>query len=293
MKKLTDADLSALRESIICNLCRADRTAHLYTIDSQDLLLSTLWVDGAEQDVHSRESIVRCTTCGLVYVNPRLKMDAAIDRYSEQAETDYFTQTYPQRLQAYQRFIATLPQWLGHNPETLLDIGCGDGVLIEAGQAAGIRCAATETREPLCRQVRDRLGAKSIVPADLAQLAPEAYSVVTLLNVIEHLYDPKAMLEEIHRIVEQNGLFFVHAPNFGGLAARVRREQWNQIDPFEHFYYFTYQTLSELLVQCGFEPIGRFSLLTASGIKDTLQRVLNRANIYIDNGLGIVSRRVD
>lgn len=292
MQVMDNATLQPLRESVACNLCGSNSTQQVYTIDSRDLLLSTLWIDGTEYATQSQESIVRCSACGLVYVNPRLKMSASLERYSDEAEANYFSQTYSERSLAYERFVASLPQWCGQMPQTLLDVGCGDGVLIEVGRAAGIQCAGTEQREVLCEQVRSKYGADSIVSADLSQIAPESYSVVTLLNVIEHLYDPKEILTAIHHIIEPNGLLFIHAPNFGGIPARIQGKTWNQIDPFEHFYYFTYQTLCEMLTQCGYEPIGRFSLLTATGTKETVQRMLNRAHIFVDNGLGVVCRRV-
>lgn len=185
-----------------------------------------------------------------------------------------------------------LPSWFGGLPQTLLDIGCGDGLLVELGQAAGINCTGTEMRKSLRQQVQSRLGDTAIVPSDITQLVSASYDVVCLLNVIEHLREPKEMLNEIHRILKPGGLLLIHAPNMGGIPARLQRERWNQIEPFEHFYYFTIQTLNEMLTASGFEAIERFGLFTSSGSKDILHRFLIKMNIYVDNGLGIVSRRI-
>lgn len=291
MQQLHEAELVDLRESVPCNLCGGDEQEVVYLVDSQKVQLKTLLRNNIEYALHSQESIVRCNACGLIYVNPRLATHSDIETYSDEAETLYFANTRMQRTKAFTHVIERLPHWLGHSPQTLLDIGCGDGLLVELGQAAGISCAGTEQRESLCQQVRAQLGDSAIVSSDITQLASASYDVVCLLNVIEHLRQPKEMIDEIYRLLKPGGILLIHAPNMGGIPAKLQRESWNQIEPFEHFYYFTVKTLNQMLADVGFEPIGRFSLFTASGAKEILQRMLAKMNIYVDNGLGVVSRR--
>jgi len=291
MNEIRESQLNNLREAVTCNLCGKDKCKLLYRLNSQALQLKTLWLDGIEYSIHSQESIVRCTVCGLIYVNPRLAAHSNIENYSDELETLYFTNTREQRKRAFTHVINMLPQWLERPPQTLLDIGCGDGLLLEIGQSAGIECFGTEQRQSLCRQVRAQLGEKAIVSQDVSKLDAASYDVVTLLNVIEHLRQPKEMLTEIHRLLKPDGLLLVHAPNMGGIPARIRGKRWNQIEPFEHFYYFNTQTLTAMLSDAGFDTTGRFSLFTSSGLKDRVQRLLSHNHIYIDNGLGIVSRR--
>lgn len=291
MRQLHEAELVGLRESVLCNLCGGGEHDVAYLIDSQKVQLKTLLRSNIEYAIHSQESIVRCCTCGLIYVNPRLATDSEIKTYSDEAESLYFSSTRKQRTKAFTHVIEGLPRWLGHSPETLLDIGCGDGLLVELGLTAGISCAGTEQRDILCQQVRARLGDAAIVSSDIKQLAAASYDVVCLINVIEHLRQPKEMIGEIYRLLKPGGILLIHAPNMGGIPAKLQREKWNQIEPFEHFYYFTVKTLNQMLADVGFEPIGRFGLFTASGTKDILQRMLSKMNIYVDNGLGVVSRR--
>jgi len=291
MYEINESDLKEMREFVICNLCGADSPQHIYKIDSRDLQLNTLWIDGVEHPIHSQESIVRCNECGLVYVNPRLTVPPTMQIYNDEAEALYFDSTRDERTHAYAEIIATLPKWLGKSPEMLLDIGCGDGLLLELGQAVGIKCSGTEIRQSLCRQVRIKLGDSAILSPDISSISPSTYDVVSILNVIEHLTDPQDMLIKIYRLLKPGGLVVIHAPNWGGLPARIQGKRWHQIEPFEHIYYFNAQTLSAMLNQAGFDSIERFSLITSSSIKGKIQRLLMWSNIYVDNGLGIIARR--
>jgi len=94
----------------------------------------------------------------------------------------------------------------------------------------------------------------------------------------------------VRRITRPGGLLIVHAPNFNGLPARLRGPDWHQIEPLVHLYYYTATTLSSMLQKNGFRVIGRFNLVSASGWKAHLQRGLGNLGIYLDNGLGIVTR---
>jgi hypothetical protein len=85
----------------------------------------------------------------------------------------------------------------------------------------------------------------------------------------------------------------VHVPNFGGLPSRIRGAQWHQIEPLEHFYYYTAATLKSLFYKTGYQSGERFSLVTYSGMRGISQILLERVGVHIDNGLGLVARKAN
>ncbi|MBC8076308.1 MAG: class I SAM-dependent methyltransferase, partial [Chloroflexales bacterium] len=127
--------------------------------------------------------------------------------------------------------------------------------------------------------------------AALDALPPAHYDALSLINVLEHVHQPAAMLQTAARLLRPGGVLLVHVPNFGGLPARLRGARWHQIEPLSHLYYFTYRTLAAMLRQQGLEPIARFSLVVAGGARGLAQRLLDRAGVYFDSGLGVVARR--
>lgn len=281
--------LELKREYIRCALCDEDNTVVKFRINPSRLQLSSVWIDNIHHPLSETETIVTCQTCGLVYVNPRLAPMPGLATYSPEQEKTYFEQSRDIRKKAYRRLIQQLPVWLGRRPQTLLDIGCGDGILLEAAQQAGIKSIGSEISQELIDLVRERLGPAAITSVNLAGLPEAGYDVITLINVIEHLRSPKEILQISARLLKSNGILLVHTPNLGGLPAKLAGAGWHHLEPLEHFYYFTMQTLSTLMRQAGFEPVGRFNLVTSTGPRAKLHKLLGKLGIYMDNGLGIVA----
>ena len=281
-----DADLTW--ESVDCALCGSNDYEVRYEIPPSRM--SDVWIDGVNCSVSEPGIIVTCRHCGLTYVNPRLATNSALTTYSTEEELAYFSDTRASRSAAYGKLIEDAATWLGRDSQTWLDIGCGDGALVGIARRAGIECVGTEISHTLIRAVQQRLGEDAIVASSLADLPRGFYDVVTLLNVLEHLPDPRATLKRASPLLKPDGLLLVHVPNLGGLPARLLRAHWRHIAPTEHLYYFTPRTLRALMSRADLEPLGRFSLATSTGLLGTMQHFLESLGFYWGNGLGVVAR---
>jgi SAM-dependent methyltransferase len=271
-----------------CALCGGNDTRVKFSVRGQKP--RWVWIDDVRREVAGQETVVGCRTCGLVYVNPRIEPTARLSTYSLQDEIEYFRSTRERRELAYMELVRRLPEWLGRDVRTLLDIGCGDGALLEVARQAKIESVGTEISEDLRRDVQGRIGKDAIVCADLIRLPPHQYDVVTLINVLEHLPNPNEVLEAASGLLTPGGVLLVHVPNLGGLPARLRGANWHHIEPLTHLYYFTARTLKALVSRAGLKPVGRFSLITTRGLIGEFQRVFVRAGLYLDNGLGVVAQ---
>jgi SAM-dependent methyltransferase len=94
----------------------------------------------------------------------------------------------------------------------------------------------------------------------------QAFDVVTLWEVIEHLSDPMITLQEIRRILRPGGQLVLSTPDAGSLAARVSGRRWlgwRKVP--EHLYFFDRSNLDRLLTRAGFVPVRhRYASLTVS-----------------------------
>jgi 2-polyprenyl-3-methyl-5-hydroxy-6-metoxy-1,4-benzoquinol methylase len=279
------------REYVRCALCGSDNTQEMFKVSLKDKTLSSILINGQQVDIDGDETIVKCRECGLQYVNPRWRLEPGMASYSTTHEQEYFAQTYAVRSRAYSHLVRRFSPWLGREAHTLLDVGSGDGVLLEVAQDYGLKVLGLETSQALIVESRKRLGDQAVGSFEIAALPAKQFDVVTLINVIEHLRKPRPMLEAVARVLVPDGIVVLHAPNAGGLPARLHGSKWHQVEPLEHLYYFTARTLGLLLRETGFEPIGRFNISISYGLSRQAQDVLGRLGVYLDNGLGVVARR--
>jgi hypothetical protein len=68
---------------------------------------------------------------------------------------------------------------------------------------------------------------------------------VTFWAVLEHLAEPKRILEKTHALLKPGGLCFVLVPNLRSLAFRLLGARYRYVYP-QHLNYFTAQTLARL-----------------------------------------------
>lgn len=112
-------------------------------------------------------------------------------------------------------------------PARLLDIGCGTGRLLYLAKRAGWDVKGLELSDNMARRVRERLGVDVMV-GDFLQLDPapadrEAYDVVCLRHVIEHLPDSLGAMTRIRALTRSGGYFLAEMPNVEALAKKWLR----------------------------------------------------------------------
>jgi SAM-dependent methyltransferase len=107
---------------------------------------------------------------------------------------------------------------------------------------------------PAADFARERLGL-DVRRGTLGEAHFEAgrFRAVTLHNVLEHVHDPRRLLEEAHRILAPGGWLVVQAPNKASLQARLFGKRWAAVDIPRDLYYYAPALLGRLLAAAGFE----------------------------------------
>lgn len=109
--------------------------------------------------------------------------------------------------------------------QSILDIGCGDGLffdrLQEFGEVEGVESDASlvDPDGPWASRIR-------IQPFDDTFQPGRRYGLITMLDVLEHLPHPRAALARAASLLESNGLLCVTVPAFGAL--------WTDHDDLNH-----------------------------------------------------------
>lgn len=132
----------------------------------------------------------------------------------------------------------------------LLDIGLGTGFNAKIFKDRGY---IVEGVEPAPEGVAF---AKTIVPDvsviqstfPSAAVSSDTYDVVALLDVVEHLEDDAAALEDVHRVLKSGGVAIITVPAF--------RFLWSAHDErAHHFRRYRKSELEHVLEKAGLEPV--------------------------------------
>ncbi|MGE0762280.1 MAG: class I SAM-dependent methyltransferase [Bdellovibrionales bacterium] len=117
--------------------------------------------------------------------------------------------------------VTDLSTWLiellrEKNSRTITDFGCGDGMLLRSVANSGIKphfqlIGVDHSRLRLDRLAQN-LPSATLVQADVSkqlQLAPQSVDLAISTQVIEHVPDQKAMLNEMARLTKPGGRLFL------------------------------------------------------------------------------------
>lgn len=197
--------------------------------------------------------VVRCRDCGHGSLEEVPSEAALADTYAH-VEDESTVDEEAGQVATARRDLAHVAEHLRGAPGALLDIGCWTGSLLDAAVALGWSAEGIEPSDWAAGRARERghrvtVGVLGDVPTERAD-----HQVVTCCDVLEHLVDPGAALDDIAGLLEPGGLLFATVPDAGSAAARILGHRWWSVLPM-HVQYFTRRSLSRLLEAHGFEVL--------------------------------------
>jgi 2-polyprenyl-6-hydroxyphenyl methylase/3-demethylubiquinone-9 3-methyltransferase len=104
--------------------------------------------------------------------------------------------------------------------KTVLDVGCGGGILSESMARLGARVTGIDMGEaPLAvaklhlKESDLRVEYRHVSTEDLARDRPGAFEVVTCLEMLEHVPDPASVVKSLGQLVRPGGQVFISTLN--------------------------------------------------------------------------------
>jgi ubiquinone/menaquinone biosynthesis C-methylase UbiE len=105
--------------------------------------------------------------------------------------------------------------WGEASPESVLDVGCGEGVLTEkfasrigTGPVVGVDLDDTKLRDEWSRRARPNLEFRTLTGADLP-FGDNEFDIACAIEVLEHVPDPERTLAEMARVARRHVLVSV------------------------------------------------------------------------------------
>jgi methionine biosynthesis protein MetW len=150
----------------------------------------------------------------------------------------------------------------------LLDIGCWNGGFLTRVQKAGLyqELHGVDVTAEAVEAARKRgVEAQTVdLNSDPLPFPDQHFDGVTILAVLEHVFDPYSVIHEVHRVLRPRGELVIDVPNAASLTNRVRilsgRIPVTSADTGwdgGHLHYFTKHALDRFLRAEGFDVLAR------------------------------------
>ncbi len=163
----------------------------------------------------------------------------------------------------------------------VLDIGCATGYLGAEIRSRGNYVAGVEISQQAAREAEKVLDV--VYSFDLQQQWPvelqkKVYDIAVLAEVLEHVFDPVQVLNNVRDVLGTNGTIIITTPNIMAWHNRVKflRGQFKYTDQgtldFGHIRFFTYAYLKEVLTDSGFKLIGENHIIFPGKLTKLLKR---------------------
>jgi SAM-dependent methyltransferase len=227
--------------------------------------LSELWATATDTEYGTtaeRFSYFLCRDCDCISIDP-LPADRLSEIYpptyysfaSGGAEDPGFVFRVKERLDL-RSYRSTLRMLQTDRPR-ILDVGGGTGevssIFVRRGGAAG--AVVVDPDETSIQAARSR-GLDGFAGTIEEFETEERYELVLMLNLIEHVADPVAMMEKARELVSPQGLIWLQTPNFQALDGRLfRHRNWAGYHCPRHWAIFGEQGLRGALQRAGLTAV--------------------------------------
>jgi SAM-dependent methyltransferase len=199
------------------------------------------WCGAPLADGARLEGRVRCAACGVAAADP-WPTSAELDRaYAGPYRPDSGRFGGPGDA-LLRRSRSSLAQRLDRIvlPGRVLDVGAGDGTLLDALRGLGREAVGLE-RSPARPDLADR---------DLSEV-DDGWAAIVFWHSLEHLPEPAAALEHAAARLAPGGVLIVAVPNSDSLQARAFGDRWFALDPPRHLVHLTSGALRARLQSLG------------------------------------------
>lgn len=203
----------------------------------------------------SQESfvLVQCENCQLKFTNPRPDENSigpyyASEEYISHSDTNrgLLNKTYRLVRSMAVKNKVELVNRLGNNKGKLLDYGCGVGYFLQACQKQGWEVEGIEPNEIARKQTEEKLG-KALLDGSPKSLGEEAFEVITLWHVLEHIHQLNETLKVLVKATKKGGHVVIAVPNADSYDAKKYGANWAAYDVPRHLYHFNKTSMQKLL----------------------------------------------
>lgn len=146
-------------------------------------------------------------------------------------------------------------------PGPILDVGCGDGALLDALVSRGRVAVGLEQGDQAAHR---RLDVRRVELIDFDD-RPGTWAAVVFWHSLEHLREPRAAVRHASSLLAPSGLLIIAVPNRASWQARWLDNRWLALDLPRHLVHLPAGALVDGVRECGLK-IDRISYWRAGQV---------------------------
>jgi 2-polyprenyl-3-methyl-5-hydroxy-6-metoxy-1,4-benzoquinol methylase len=216
-----------------------------------------------------------CGACGSWTYLPRATAaeQSAIHDTEEYFDHPYFqlrrviTPSHRRRVRELFRRVSAAMDVEALRGERVLDIGCDTGAFLKAAQQEfGIVPVGVDVGRRAVEVARQDGVEAYHTAIEQAPAGLSGFSLITAIDLIEHVPNPGALLGEIYGRLRAGGVAYIETPNIRSVVYRFGRRLSTitggrpaslieRLFPPQHIQYFTDRSLRELAGRAGFQVV--------------------------------------
>ena len=151
--------------------------------------------------------------------------------------------------------------------ERLLDVGCDTGaLLLSAARQFGIVPVGVDVSSRAIHQIKAQGIEAYVTDLEHAPRQLSEFSVITAIDLLEHVVDPRAFLQQLFSRLRPGGVTYLETPNIyssiyqiGCVLSRITGGRptaiFERLFPSQHIQYFTRSSFATLAHESGFEVV--------------------------------------
>jgi len=223
----------------VCNICGSPKYRQTHYFKEWNL----------GRDPVRDVSIVQCANCKV-----RRRLPEIVDDYEAEYHAPYAEQgqaIHPGQLRHFADLMtARLRQFEARNVK-FLDVGCSTGRALRLAATMGFDVTGLDYSQ-WAADYCAKLGFATRQGSLIGQWPEgELFDVIHCSHTIEHVPDPVAYFQEMHRLLKPGGQLMLACPNYASLPRLVLREKWIWcLD--SHLWQFTARQVRRLITAQGF-----------------------------------------
>ena len=225
---------------------------------------------------HFESVWVECSNCGTARMDPYPSEEDLLSYYS----TDYLEMDFGgttdensnHRIHYSKEYEATVFENYGYslsdagisssdlNGKLILDYGCANGIFYKylvsecefnKNNFYGVDVESDMLQK--CREISPNFYANTQIHE-----IEKKFDLITMWNVIEHIYNPKLVLESMIDLLADNGEIFIETPMYGSLAKKLG-VNWSHYIIIEHINLFSRDSIKKVFDEFGMKCISESS----------------------------------